>query len=247
MNKKLFAAMLAAVMMMGLCAGAMAQSPVVTPVPMPYGQLTTKITVQGSAQVMAEPDMVTVTANASTMAGTIGAAQEQVAAVVEAATAKLLELSVLESDIVTSSYTCYPQHNYDTNTVSGYEASHALAITCRDVDMLDSVISALTDSGFSQIYNVGYDVSTRSELYQQALELAIARAEQKAIRMAQTSGVVIIGIDSLSENSGYNETVAVNVSMDGTLLRSAAGSTGIRSGSVSIGANVTVVYQASAQ
>ena len=234
MSKKLCAALLAAVMMMSLCAGAMAQE-------------LTKITVQGRAQVLADPDMVTVTANASAIAGTVGAAQEQVAAVVEAATAKLLELGVQENDIITSSYNCYPQHNYDTNTITGYEANHELAITCRDVDMLDGVLGALTDSGFSQIYNVSYDVSMRSELYQQALDQAIERAEQKAIRMAQTSGLMLTGIDSLSENGGYNEGYVVNVSMDGAMLRSAAGSAGIRSGSVSVEAAVTAVYQASAQ
>ena len=234
MNKKIYAALLAAVMLMSLCAGAMAQE-------------LTKITVQGRAQVLADPDMVTVTANASAIAGTVGAAQEQVAAVVEAATAKLLELGVQESDIITSGYSCYPQHNYDTNTITGYEANHELAITCRDVDMLDGVLGALTDSGFSQIYNVSYDVSMRSELYQQALDQAIERAEQKAIRMAQTSGLMLTGIDSLSENGGYNEGYVVNVSMDGAMLRSAAGSAGIRSGSVSVEASVTAVYQASAQ
>ena len=247
MNKKMFAALLAAIMMMSLSMGAMAQSPVVTPVPMEFVTAPAKITVQGSAQVTADPDMVTVTGNVSATAGTVGAAQEQVAAVIEKATAKLLELGVLESDIVTNHYSCYPQYNYDTNAIIGYEASHALEITCRDVDMLDSVIGALTDSGFSQIYNVSYNVSMRGELYQQAMDLAIARAEQKAVRMAQTSGLVITGIDSLSENGGYDEGFSMNVSMDGAMLRSASGSTGIRSGSVSVVANVTVVYQASAQ
>ena len=247
MNKKMMAALLAAVMMLSMSAGALAQSPAVTPVPMGYAAVPTKITVQGSAQVTADPDMVTVSASASATAGTVGAAQEQVAAVIENATVKLLELGVLESDIITENYSCYPQYNYDTNTIIGYEASHALSITCRDVDMLDSVIGALTDNGFSQIYNVTYDVSMRSELYQQALDLAIGRAEQKAVRMAQTSGLVITGIDSLSENGGYNEGWAKNVYMDGAMLRSASGATGIHSGSVSVEAGVTVVYQALAQ
>ena len=246
MNKKMMAALLAAVMLMGACAGALAQS-LTTPVPMEYGVNPTKITVQGRAQVTADPDMVTVMVNASATAGTVGAAQEQVAAVVEKATAKLVELGVLESDIVTSSYCCYPQYNYDTNTVTGYEASHGLSITCRDVDMLDSVLGAMTDSGFSQIHNVSYDVSMRSELYQQALDLAIARAEQKAVRMAQASGLMITGIDSLSENGGYNEGWTANVYMDGAMLRSASGATGIRSGSVSVEAAVTVVYEAAGQ
>ena len=57
MNKKIYAALLAAVMMMSLCAGALAQSPAATPVPMEYAVNPAKITVQGRAQVLADPDM----------------------------------------------------------------------------------------------------------------------------------------------------------------------------------------------
>ena len=45
-----------------------------------------------------------------------------------------------------------------------------------DVEMLDSVVGAVTDSGMSDIYSVTYDVSNRSDLYKQALELAIDAA-----------------------------------------------------------------------
>ena len=202
------------------------------------------ITVQGTAQVMADPDEVTVTANTSVTAGTVGSAQEEMNRIVDSATTKLLELGVQDDDIVTSNYSYYPKYNYDTNTLTGYEANHTLSITCRDVDMLDSVIGALTDSGFSQIYSVSYDVSTRSELYQQALELAIERAEAKAVRMAAVSGMTITGIESITENGGYNEGYSVNATADMGVLKSTASATGIRAGSVSVSASVTAVYEA---
>ena len=243
MNRKMCAAIVCAVMMMCMGAAALAESPMYTPAPMLALDAST-ITVQGTAQVTADPDEVTVTANASVTAVTVGSAQEQMNAIVAAATQKLLELGVLEDDMVTTNYSYYPRYNYDTNTVTGYEANHTLEITCRDVQMLDGVIGALTDSGFTNIYSVNYDVSTRSELYQQALELAIARAEQKALRMAQTSGMTIVGIESITENGGYNEGYSVNATLDMGVMRSKAAGTGIRSGSVGVSAGVTVVYQA---
>lgn len=242
MNRRICAALLAAVMM-SASAAALAESPMYTPAPM-LAQESTTITVQGTAQVMAEPDEVSVTANASVMANTVGSAQEAMGAIVTAATQKLLELGVLDADIVTSDYGYHPRYNYDTNTVTGYEANHTLTITCRDVDMLDGVIGALTDSGFSNIYSVSYDISTRSELYQQALELAMRRAEEKALRMAQNGGMTLTGIKSIAENGGYNEGYSVNVTADAGMLRSKAEGTGIRSGSVSVNASVTVVYRA---
>ena len=203
-----------------------------------------QVTVQGTAQVTAKPDMVTVTAGSSVTAATVGDAQAELSVIIASAADKLLELGVLEEDIVTGSYSCYPRYNYDTDTLIGYEASHTLEITCRDVEMLDSVIGALTDSGLSQIQNVVYDISTRSELYLQALEMAIGRAEVKAARMAAMGGMTLTGLVSLSENGGYGENYVVSASQDGVLYKNAALSAGIRPGSVSVGASVTVVYEA---
>ena len=243
MNKKVFAVLLAAMMAiaspMALAEGLTAMSG------SEMAMSPASITVQGTAQVLSDPDEVTVTANTSVTAGTVGSAQEEMNRIVETATTKLLELGVQDDDIVTSDYSYYPRYNYETNTLTGYEANHTLSITCRDVEMLDSVIGALSDSGFSQIYSVSYDVSTRSELYQQALELAIQRAEQKALRMAATSGLTLTGLRSITENGGYNEGYAVNGTADmGVMKSEAASATGIRAGSVSVSASVTVVYDA---
>ena len=245
MKKRVFVALLAAVMTLGAC-GATAEGAYATPVPAQGMNMPATITVQGTAQVLEDPDEVTVTANASVSAGTVGSAQETMNAIVAAATEKLLALGVLDEDVITTDYGYHPRYNYDTNSVTGYEANHTLSITCRDVDMLDSVIGALTDSGFTNIYSVNYDISTRSELYQQALDLAIQRAEQKALRMAQTGGLMITGVRSISENGGYNEGYAVNAKADGLMLRAQSAGTGIRSGSVSVSAGVTVVYEAGA-
>ena len=245
MKKRVFVALLAAVMTLGAC-GAMAEGVYATPAPAQGMNMPATITVQGTAQVLEDPDEVTVTANASVSAGTVGSAQETMNAIVAAATEKLLALGVLDEDVITTDYGYHPRYNYDTNSVTGYEANHTLSITCRDVEMLDSVIGALTDSGFTNIYSVNYDISTRSELYQQALDLAIQRAEQKALRMAQTGGLMITGVRSISENGGYNEGYAVNAKADGLMLRAQSAGTGIRSGSVSVSAGVTVVYEAGA-
>ena len=247
MNKRIFAAMMAVVMAFA-SAAALAENPMTASVPSVEMAGMASITVQGTAQVTADPDEVTVTANTSVTAGTVSGAQEEMNRIVDLATTKLLELGVQDDDIVTSDYSYYPRYNYETNTLTGYEANHTLAITCRDVEMLDSVIGALSDSGFSQIYSVTYDVSTRSELYQQALELAIQHAEQKALRMAATAGVTLTGLRSVTENGGYNEGYVVNGAADMSVMKSESSSaTGIRSGSVSVSASVTVVYDAEKQ
>lgn len=204
----------------------------------------TEITVQGTAVVTGTPDIVTVTANASADAASVADAQDGINRIVESATAKLLELGVQEQDIVTSSFSCYPMYNYDTEPrrLTGYQANHTLQITCRDVEMLDSVIGAITDSGLTEIYDVSYDISNRSELYRQALALATQAAQEKAECLAQAAGLRLGALDSLTENAGYDEGYAVNAMAD--LAKVESYSTGIRAGGVSVSARVTAVYEA---
>lgn len=230
--KRWICALLAALLVLALGACALAQD-----------TGAAKITVQGSGVISAVPDMVTVTVNASMTAGTMLDAQTKVSEIVESATTKLTELGVKGSDIVTTSYGYNPQYSYETDVrrLIGYQASHTLEITCRDVLMLDAVIGVVTDCGMSDIYNVSYDISYRGELYMQALDLAIRSAEQKALSMAASSGKMLTGLDSLSENQSYDARFA---------LKSAAAdeasglNTGIRAGGVSVSASVTAVYSA---
>lgn len=205
------------------------------------------ITAQGTVVVTAAPDMVTVTANASVSGRSVADAQEGMNAIVQSATQKLLDLGVEEKDIVTTSYTYYPTYDYNYNsetpTVNGYQANHTLSITCKDVDMLDSVIGVVTDCGMSEINNVEYDVSNRSELYRQALKAAIEEAAAKAEGMAEAAGMTIDHLESVTENTGFDEYTVSTYDGAASMKAEAAG-TGIRSGSVSVTASVTAVYEA---
>ena len=203
-----------------------------------------QIVVQGAAEVTAAPDMVKVTANAGISGKTIAEAQAETNKIIDAVIRKLLELGVADDDIVTTSYAYYTTYDYsgESPVMNGYQANHTLHITCRDVDMLDSVIGVVTDCGMSEIYNVEYDVSNRSELYRQALKAAIEEAAAKAEGMAEAAGMTIDHLESVTENTGFDEyTVSTH---DGAVsMKAEAAGTGIRSGSVSVTASVTAVYE----
>ena len=205
-------------------------------------QEDTQITVQGSAQVSAEPDIGVVTANASVLEETVSGAQTRIGAIVDAACTALEALGVAKEDIVTQNYSYYPSYNHDAEVpqIVGYQANHTLEITCRDPQMLDSVIAAITDCGMSEIYNVTFDVSNREELYLQALCDAIDSAQMKAAHMAACGGMTLTGLISLDEGGSY----VPNGGMLTYARKDAAAGTGIRSGSVSVSASVTAVYGA---
>ena len=188
----------------------------------------TQITVQGNGSVSTQPDMVTIHVNASALEESMLSAQQSISETVANATQALFNLGIAEADIVTTSYGYYPRYSYE------------LEITCRDITLLDAVITALTDSGIAEINDVSYGVTDKRGLYKQALELAVRAAEEKAAALAAASGVTLTGFESLTENQGYDARYA----MVGNAMGKDAIETGIRSGSISVNASVTVVYNA---
>ena len=204
--------------------------------------LQTQITVQGNGSVSAQPDMVTVHVNATALEESMLSAQQSISETVAKATQALFLLGIAETDIVTTSYGYYPRYSYeqDPPKLVGYQANHALQITCRDIALLDAVITALTDSGIAEINDVSYGVTDKSGLYKQALELAVRAAEEKAAALAAASGVTLTGLGSLTENQSYDARYAMVTSAKGEN----AMDTGIRSGSISVSASVTAVYNA---
>lgn len=204
--------------------------------------LQTKITVEGSGCLSAIPDMLTIRVNATALSESMLLAQQNIGETVSSMTQALLALGIAETDIVTTSYGYYPRYSYENELpqLTGYQANHEIEVTCRDVALLDAVITALTDCGVSEIYDVSFGVMNESDLYKQALELAVRAAEEKAAALAAASGLTLTGLDSLTESHGYDARFAIV----GNTMGKDALDTGIRSGSISVNASVTAVYNA---
>lgn len=205
-----------------------------------------QITAQGTAEIAAEPDMFTIISNVSMTEITVARAQEAVNAVIDSATGKLVELGVKEEDIITQDFSYYPEYDYsgESPKMVGYRVNHSLRVTCRELAMLDSVMAVLTDSGMTETWNVSFDISTRSELYRQALSLAIGAAKEKAETMAVAGALSITGINSIEERSSGDVARYANTEDSAVMLKAAASGSGIRSGDVTVSAGVTVIYEA---
>ena len=204
-----------------------------------------EITAQGTAVINAEPDIVTIGASAGIRSDTVADAQAKISEIIARVTDSLIALGVQEADIVTQDYAYYPMYDYQgvEPRLTGYNASHSLSITCRDTAMLDAVLAAVTDGGMTQVYNVSYDVSNRSELYRQALALAVEAAGEKALKMAEPLGLTKLTAESVTENGSYDYGYA-NATYDRTESATMGAGTGIRSGSINVSASVTVRYEA---
>lgn len=206
----------------------------------------TSITAQGTAEISAMPDMFTIVSNVSKTEETVAEAQESVGTVISSVKAALTALGLEEKDIVTQSFSYYPQYEYTDNESrqTGYCVSHSLSVTCRDMAQLDSVLAALAACGMTDTWSVSFDVSTRSELYRQALALAIDAAGVKAEAMAGASGLTVKRVESIEESSFGGVARYANAEDAVMSAASLKADGGISSGDISVSASVTVVYEA---
>lgn len=201
----------------------------------------TKIAVNGSATVQAEPDMVTLSLGVEETKGDVAAAQalvnEKIAAVVEA----LKNAGIDEKDIQTGYYSIYNSYNYDDpDNNMQYVASCSLNVIVRELSKAGEMIDVAVAAGANQVGGVTFGVSDLTALQDKALELAVADGIRRAGVMAKAAGVTLPALpESVVENSSYYDGYKASAyAMD-----AAAGApTSLMGGMVNVTSSVTVTY-----
>jgi len=163
-------------------------------------------------------------------------------------TAELTKLNIADKDIKTSNYTLSPVYNW-TNTkgqeLVGYEVTQTLSLKIRDLSKIGDVIAKTTEQGANQVGNISFTIDDEFALKNQARELAISKAKEKAILIANQSGMKLGEVKSVYENT---DPVISPVMYTNAKLDMAAGSTqavtpNIQTGQNEIKVDVTLVYE----
>lgn len=174
----------------------------------PNGQQGT-ITVSGDGEVMAVPDIATVTITVRESASTVPQAQEKVEAKVKAAINSLANLGVEEKDRKTLYYNVNPKYEYTSGggyatnpKIVGYEASQTVEIKIRNVDAAGDVIGALGGANITEISGPTFTVDEPEELQAEAKEMAIKEAREKAKETARALGMRLGEVVQFSDDQG---------------------------------------------
>ena len=164
--------------------------------------------------------------------------------------AQLKKLGIEDKDIQTSDYNLNPVYNYTNSKgqeLVGYEVTQNVNLKIRDLNKIGDVIAQTTAKGANQIGNISFTIDDEYALKNQARELAIQKAQEKAGLIAKQSGMKLGKVKSVIENSDPNPPVVynyTNAKMD--LAASGAGviaSPSIQSGQNEIKVDVTLVYE----
>ena len=118
--------------------------------------------------------------------------------------AELKKLKIEEKDIKTSNYSLNPVYNYTQDNgqvLDGYEVVQTLSLKIRDLEKIGDVISKTTEQGANQVGNIDFTIDDEFALKNQARELAIKKAKEKASLIAQQSGIKLGSIKNVVESS----------------------------------------------
>ncbi|MCE1252841.1 MAG: SIMPL domain-containing protein [Anaerolineae bacterium] len=165
------------------------------------------VSVNGAATVMVTPDRVLIQMGVLSSAAGIEAVQTANAASMQKVIKALTVHGIENKDISTDIYVIEPVYeNYDSLYIKGYRINNQVAVTLRDISKTGDVIAAALAAGANQVQNVEFYSSSLRTYRDQARELAMKAAREKADALARTAASQIGCVLTISENSSsyYN-------------------------------------------
>lgn len=201
------------------------------------------LSVDGQGTGTAAPDMATVTIGVTTQGKDAAKAQNDNAWVSNQIQAAVRGLGIEEKDIQTRNYSFYPNYSTDKdhrNEVTGYTVNNSVIVIVRDIKLTGKVIDAALSNGANEINSLDFSASDTKAVRKVALLNAIQDARDKADIIAKGLGKRIVGIQNVSESTGYIETRRFGGNMLMAVAKDAA--TPIAPGSLSLTANVHIDF-----
>lgn len=198
-------------------------------------------TVSGEGKVTVVPDTAMVNLGINSSGPSVKTAQADANGVINKVSDALKKLGIDAKDIKTSNYSIYPQ--YDLNKVNGYQVNISLSVTVRQLDKINDVIDSATGNGANMVGGVQLtvDENKQKELQQQARELAVKDAKQKADSLSRAAGLSLGRIVNVVEG-GIFEPRPMPMMMAAGLAKEDTG-TQIQPGSTDITSSVTLYYE----
>jgi len=158
--------------------------------------------INGQGQVTAIPDIAVLRIGVQTMDENLTTAQQENARLSQSFLDAIQQLGI--TDIKTFQYTANRQFDFENGTRidRGYLVRNIFEIRTSDMDTVGSIIDTAVSAGANVVDFVNFEVSNINLYYQQALNLAVQNAYQKASSIASSLGTAVNPIPAkITENS----------------------------------------------
>lgn len=154
------------------------------------------INVTGNGSIETVPDRATFSFTVTTQADTAKAALAKNGAAADAVAAALQGAKVQTSDVMLQ-----PQMNDAGTAVLGYTASTTVTAET-ELAKAGPLVDAAVDAGATGVSGPSWSRSDYDALYRQALQNAVADAKAKAQALADSGGLTLGSITSMTEGGG---------------------------------------------
>jgi uncharacterized protein YggE len=209
---------------------------------LPAAAQDTGLTVTGTGQVVASPDMARLSLGVLAQARTSAQAVRDMSADMEKVMASLTAAGVAQEDIQTSGLRVDVQQSYDEATqssrITGYIAATDVSIQVLDLSKLGQTLDAVVQEGANQMNGLRFDLQDREPALNDARRAAVADALAKAALYAQAAGMALGPVQSLTEGVASSGTPQpmMRMAMDSTE------NVPVAAGQITISADVTVTW-----
>jgi uncharacterized protein YggE len=203
------------------------------------------ITVSAEGKVTAKPDIAVISLSVVTQGKTVKAVTQEGNTKMTAVIDAVKKLGVDAKDITSTQYNLYPQYFYPENQapkLSGYNLNQDITIKVRDLEKVEDVLDSGIAAGANQVGQLSFDIDDPSGVKKEAREKAFTTAKEKASEMAKAAGVKLGRVVTFSEDSGYQQPVYANYSMD-MMAKSESAGAAIEPGSKEMNISVSVTYE----
>lgn len=220
------------------------------------------ISVSGSGEVFAAPDIANISFTVRESATKVSAAQDKVSVKVKAALAGIRKAGVADKDIKTQNYSSNPTYEWQEGTpvcttsvsicppyrpgkqvITGYEVSQTVTVKVRNLEAVNGLVDGLATAGVTEMQGPNFAIDQEDALQAEARKQAIDKAKAKAEILARDLGVSLVRIVSFSEGNNYPVYARAMVSAAGMDSAKAVPAPELPQGENQITSNVTITYE----
>lgn len=208
------------------------------------------ISVTGTGEVYAKPDIGLIDISVKTEDINVSDATSENSEKMNNIIAYLKDSGVEEKDIKTTSFGISPVYSWEEKTgkrnLEAYEVTQVLEVKIRDLSKVGEVISNSTSLGANYVSSLSFIVDDDEKVKEEAKELAIEDAKEKAKNLEKSLGVRLVKIVNFSEGTVYPTSSYSSykaLAGAGVALEDAAFSPTIETGENKITSTVTITYE----
>jgi hypothetical protein len=199
------------------------------------------LSISGTGVINVKANQATVSLGVYTEDKLANTAIDENAVKMTAVITALKKLGFTDNDMQTTTYTVYPNYNYDVRQVVGYQVTNMIQIKIKDLTKVGSAIDAASTAGANRVDSIGFGITeeTASAMKLQAYTAAIADVKAKSDVITSGLGIHITGVQSVNESSYYP---IVDYRSYDAASSGAKVSTPVLSGNLSVSVTLSIVY-----